>query len=87
MLAKSTLDSATIEAARTRLDGAPPDLAVLAFEGIFSHRQRGKEAKDGALKEVRAHAERLAADPSAPPPDDVPVLIRNCFDELAERFT
>lgn len=87
MLAKSTLDSATLEAARTRLEGAPPDLAVLAFEGMFAHRQRGMEAKNGALKEVRAHAERLAADPAAPPPEDVPLLITNCFAELSERFT
>lgn len=86
MLAKSAIDAHAIDAARKRLTDAPPDLALLAFEGMFSHRQRGKEAKDGALKHIRNEAERLSTDPAATFDGDVEALLEAGFAELAERF-
>ena len=94
MLARATVTPAEIAAARRRIDaalaaGAPADLVVLALDELFVHRQRGKEAKDGACKRVRALAEELAADPAlvGPDPDELRTLAADYFAEIDARFT
>ncbi|MEA2126704.1 MAG: hypothetical protein QOI80_3486 [Solirubrobacteraceae bacterium] len=93
MLARTTYTQDEITGARTRIDAAvaadaPADLVILALDNLFLHRQRGKEAKDGALKDLRARAEALAADPAADGPDrtELRTLTDGVFAEIEERF-
>ncbi|HEY8583776.1 MAG TPA: hypothetical protein VIL49_12540 [Capillimicrobium sp.] len=101
MLARGAFDADYVAACRTRWDQLLSDFErvaddapglsaglVLALEALFVHRQRGKEAKDGAMKDLRARAEALAADPAAAGPtrDELRQLGDGVFAEVEARF-
>jgi hypothetical protein len=59
---------------------------TLALEGYFVHRTRGKEAKNGALKDLRARAEAVADEGAEVNREEFSALARTAFAELEERF-
>jgi hypothetical protein len=60
---------------------------TLALEGYFVHRTRGKEAKKGALKELRARAEAVADEGAGVTRQEFTELAHSAFAELEDKFT
>jgi hypothetical protein len=59
---------------------------VIALDGYFVHRARGKEGSKGPLKDVRALAEAIAAGDRAVGREEFTGLVRPFFEELGEKF-
>ncbi|HEX3240563.1 MAG TPA: hypothetical protein VHR18_10570 [Solirubrobacterales bacterium] len=60
---------------------------TIALDGYFLHRTRGKEAKKGPLKDLRALAEAVAEEGIAVSRQEFSALASASLAELEERFT
>ncbi|MGE0067379.1 MAG: hypothetical protein AB7T48_08500 [Solirubrobacterales bacterium] len=60
---------------------------TIALDGYFLHRTRGKEAKKGALKDLRALAESVAEQGTAVSRQEFSALASASLAELEERFS